>query len=70
MLRGVLWQLCVLNGDISVCAASCKCFEACGCHSVACDNKETQKSLGACYMAGRGGVLQANSVLTDYKLYI
>ena len=32
--------------------------------------KKRKKSLEACYMAGRGGVLQANSVLTDYKLYI
>ena len=54
-LKISLWQLCVLNGDISVaarndaaeppelkhtsmhyglCAASCKCCEACGCHFV------------------------------------
>ena len=31
--------------------------------------KRKEGSLEACLMAGRGGVLQANSVLTDYKAF-
>ena len=29
--------------------------------------KKGKESLEACYMAGKGGVLQANSVLTGHK---
>ena len=29
--------------------------------------KKRKRSVESCYMAGRGGVLQANSVLTDHS---
>ena len=33
---------------------------------LACDNKKRKGSLEVCFMVGRAGVLQANSVLTGH----
>ena len=58
--------------DNGLCAASCKCCEACGCHPVACDNKETQKEVlkPAEWPAGGDPSKQIRSRLATHLLIV